>query len=106
MAAAHNVPPPQPHFSGVGKEPTRIAPPLAQMEQPPYIAVTRGMAPILIGTMTESAANKATAGVWPRLPLLCGEGGVLRPPWAASVLGQDQPQGAGIEGGNPLVHGD
>ena len=46
------------------------------------------------------------AGGWPRLPLLCGEGGVLRPPWAASVLGQDQPQGAGIEGGNPLAHGD
>ena len=63
MAVAHNVPPllPPPHFSGVGKEPTRIAPPLAQLEQPPYIAVTRGMAPILIGTMTESAANKATA---------------------------------------------
>jgi len=43
MAVAHNVPPllPPPHFSGVGKEPTRIAPPLAQLEQPPSIAVTR-----------------------------------------------------------------
>ena len=30
----HSVPPPPPHFSGVGKEPTRIAPPLAQLEQP------------------------------------------------------------------------
>jgi hypothetical protein len=57
MAVAHNVPPPPPHFSAVGKEPTRIAPPLAQLEQPPCIAVIRGMAPILIGTMTESAAN-------------------------------------------------
>ena len=38
MAVAHNVPPllPPPHFSGVGKEPTRIAPPLAQLGSPVY----------------------------------------------------------------------
>ena len=36
MAAARNVPPPRPIFSGVGKEPTRIAPPLAQLGNPVY----------------------------------------------------------------------
>lgn len=60
MAVAHNVPPllPPPHFSGVGKEPTRIAPPLAQLEPAPVYRGDPGYGPILIGTMTESAANK------------------------------------------------
>ena len=62
MAAAHNVPPPPPHFSGVGKEPTRIAPAARAAGAAPVYRGDPGYGPILIGTMTESAANKATAG--------------------------------------------